>query len=146
MESVELRVKYLDEDLPKLKFVDGAISNWIDMCAAETVVLHKGDFALIPLGVCIELPRGYEAHLAPRSSTFKRWGLLQTNSVGVIDEMFCGDDDEWKMPVYATRDTIVEKGNRICQFRIMKIQPDITFVSVASLGSRSRGSFGSTGV
>ena len=107
--------------------------------------LKKGDFALIPLGVAMALPAGYEAHVVPRSSTFKTWGLLQTNSMGVIDESYCGDNDEWKLPVYATRDTVVEFGDRVCQFRIMAHQPAIRFEKRAHLEGADRGGFGSTG-
>ena len=107
--------------------------------------LKKGDFALIPLGVAMALPAGYEAHVVPRSSTFKTWGLLQTNSMGVIDESYCGDNDEWKLPVYATRDTVVEFGDRVCQFRIMAHQPAIRFEERTHLEGADRGGFGSTG-
>jgi dUTP pyrophosphatase len=93
----------------------------------------------------MQLPQGYEAHIAPRSSTFKNWGIIQVNSVGVIDESYCGDDDEWKMPVYATRDATIEKGDRICQFRIVEKQPMIEFNVVSHLDNENRGGFGSSG-
>lgn len=109
------------------------------------MTLKAGDFALVPLGVSMQLPEGYEARTAPRSSTFKRWGLLQANSVGIIDNSYCGTNDEWKLPVYATRDTVLEKGDRICQFRIFEIQPPIEFEECQTLSDVDRGGFGSTG-
>ena len=100
---------------------------------------------LLPLGVAIALPAGYEAHIAPRSSTFKNYGILQTNSVGVVDCSYCGDGDEWKMPVYATRDVTIEKYARVCQFRIVENQPRLHFLRVEHLADTDRGGFGSTG-
>ena len=119
--------------------------DWIDLKSTEYIELKKGDFALIPLGIAMQLPYGYEAHLAPRSSTFKNYGLIQTNSVGIIDRSYCGDNDEWKMPVYATRDTKIFAGDKICQFRIVKNQPNISFKIVDVLGNKDRNGFGSTG-
>ena len=107
--------------------------------------MEPGEFRIISLGVSIKLPEGYEGHLAPRSSTFKNFGILQTNGVGVVDESYCGDDDVWGFPALAIRHTEIHKGDRICQFRIMKKMDDIQFVSVDSLDSKSRGGFGSTG-
>ena len=98
-----------------------------DLRASETVELKAGEFKLIPLGVAMQLPKGYEAHVVPRSSTFKNYGLLQVNSCGIIDGSYCGDDDMWRMPVYATRDTVVNVNDRICQFRIVENQPQIVF-------------------
>ena len=121
-----IKIKYFGQDLEKLEYIGGK-SDWIDLRASETVELKAGDFKLIPLGVAMELPPGYEAHVVPRSSTFKTYGILQTNSCGVIDGSYCGDQDMWKMPVYATRDTTIQKGDRICQFRIMENQPEIVF-------------------
>ncbi len=140
----EIKIKYFSEDIPRLCYVEGK-SDWIDLSAAEEVTLKAGEFRLIPLGVAMELPAGYEAHIAPRSSTFKNYGLLQTNSVGVVDCSYCGDNDMWRMPVYATRDVTVEKGARICQFRIMANQPRLTFLPVEHLEGADRGGFGSTG-
>ena len=140
----KIQIKYF-ADIDKLKFIDGK-SDWIDLRAAETVKLNAGDFALIPLGVGMKLPSGYEANIAPRSSTFKNYGILQTNSVAVIDESYCGPEDEWKYPVYATRYTVINKNDRICQFRINKKQPDIQFEEVDELDGITRGGFGSTGV
>ena len=120
--------------------------DWIDLRSNENISLRKGDFVLIPLGVAMELPEGYEAHLAPRSSTFKKWGIIQVNSVGVIDESYKGDNDQWMMPVYATRDAFINRNERIAQFRIMKKQPEIDFIEVETLSNEDRNGFGSTGV
>lgn len=120
-------------------------SDWIDLRAAEEVKMSPNQFKLIPLGVSMKLPEGYEAHIVPRSSTFKTWGIIQTNHMGVIDESYCGDEDQWMMSVLATRAVIIHKNDRICQFRIVKKQPKILFQEVDSLGEESRGGFGSTG-
>ena len=140
-----IKIKYFGQDLEKLEYIGGK-SDWIDLRASETVELKAGDFKLIPLGVAMELPPGYEAHVVPRSSTFKTDGILQTNSCGVIDGSYCGDQDMWKMPVYATRDTTIQKGDRICQFRIMENQPEIVFQETEFLENKDRGGFGTTGV
>ena len=140
----EIKVKYFHEDMEELCYIAGK-SDWIDLRAAQEVTLKAGEFRLIPLGVAIALPEGYEAHIAPRSSTFKNYGILQTNSVGVVDCSYCGDNDQWHMPVYATRDVTIEKGARICQFRIMKNQPPLCFTRVEHLDAPDRGGFGSTG-
>ena len=139
-----IRIKYFSEDIPRLCYVEGK-SDWIDLAAAEEVTLKAGEFRLIPLGVAMELPQGYEAHLVPRSSTFKNYGILQTNSMGVVDCSYCGDNDMWRMPVYATRDVTIEKGARIAQFRIMANQPRLNFLRVEHLEGADRGGFGSTG-
>ena len=143
----KIKIKYISDDMPRLKYIGGEDkSNWIDLYAAETVVLFPGDFRLINLGVCMELPPGYEANFVPRSSTFKNFGIIQTNHFSVIDRGYCGDDDWWKYPVYATRQATIHKGERICQFRINRIQPTIEFEEVETLGNPDRGGFGSTGV
>ncbi len=139
-----IRIKYFHPEMTRLTYIDGK-SDWIDLRCARRTELSAGDFAMIPLGVAMELPEGYEAHIAPRSSTFKNWGILQVNSVGVVDRSYCGDEDEWKMPVYATRDTVIEFGDRIAQFRILENQPRIEFDEVAHLDGPNRGGFGSTG-
>lgn len=139
-----IRIKYFSDDVERLRYIDGK-SDWIDLRACETVTLKAGDFALIPLGVAMQLPEGYEGHLVPRSSAFKNYGILQTNSCGIIDGSYCGDDDMWRMPVYATRDTVIEKNDRICQFRIVENQPRIVFKECENLSNASRGGFGSTG-
>lgn len=119
--------------------------DWIDLRAAERVVMRTGDFRLISFGISMALPDGYEAHIAPRSSTFKNFGILFTNSVGVIDNSYNGDDDIWRIPALAMRDTIIEKGDRIAQFRLVKKQNPIIFNEVDNLGNSNRGGFGSTG-
>lgn len=141
----EIKIKYFNKNVEKLMYIDGK-SDWIDLRASETVELKKGDFKLVPLGVAMELPKGYEAHVVPRSSTFKNYGILQVNSCGIIDGSYCGDEDMWRMPVYATRDTVIQENDRICQFRIVENQPQIQFTEVTSLGNSNRGGFGSTGV
>ncbi len=138
-----IRIKYFSDEIERLRYIDGK-SDWIDLRASERVELKKGEYKLIPLGVAMQLPEGYEAHVVPRSSTFKTYGVIQTNSCGVIDGSYCGDEDIWKMPVYATRDTVIEKNDRICQFRIMKHQPQLTFEATDTLGNISRGGFGTT--
>ncbi len=140
----EIKVKYFVEDLPELTYVEGK-SDWIDLCASEDVTMTAGEFRLIPLGVAIALPEGFEAHLVPRSSTFKNYGILQTNSMGVVDFTYRGDGDQWRMPAYATRDVTIPKGSRIAQFRIMRNQPRLRFTRVDRLEGPDRGGFGSTG-
>lgn len=140
----EINIRYFSEDILPLECIDGK-SDWIDLRAAKDMVIKAGERALIPLGVAMQLPEGYEAIIAPRSSTFKTWGILQTNSIGVIDETYCGNNDQWMMPVYATRDTEIKFNDRVCQFRIIKHQPKINFISVESLEGEDRGGFGSTG-
>lgn len=144
---MQIKIKYFNKNIDKLKYIGGAEkSNWIDLRAAETVILQAGDFALIPLGIAMKLPEGYEAHIAPRSSTFKNYGIIMTNSVGVVDTKFSGDNDQWRMPVYATRDTVIKENDRICQFRIMECQPEIEFEEVERMEDPDRGGFGTTGV
>lgn len=140
----EIKIKYFSDDMEELCYVDGK-SDWIDLRSAQEVTLKAGEFRLIPLGVAMRLPQGFEAHIAPRSSTFQNYGILQTNSVGVVDCSYCGDNDQWHMPVYATRDVTIEKGSRICQFRIMENQPRLLFTRVEHLEAPDRGGFGSTG-
>ena len=144
MEKVTLKIKYHTDAIEKLAYIDGK-SDWIDLRAAKRYELKKGDWQLIDLGVSIALPEGYEAHVVPRSSTYRTWGLLQTNSCGVIDNTYSGDGDVWMVPLLATRDTVVEVGDRICQFRIMKNQPQIIFDEVEHLDGADRGGFGTTG-
>ena len=119
--------------------------DWIDLLAAEDVTLKAGEARLISLGVSMRLPEGFEAHVVPRSSTFQKWGILQTNSMGVIDESYAGDEDIWRMPVYAVRDTQIQMNDRICQFRIMQKMPPVSFEEVDGMDGKSRGGFGSTG-
>ncbi len=140
----KIKIKYLSDEIEKLRYIDGK-SDWIDLRAAESVKLKKGESKLISLGVAMELPEGYEAHIVPRSSTFKKFGLIQTNHYGIIDESYCGDDDVWMFSALAFRDTEIKINDRICQFRIFKHQPVIEFVEVDKLGNETRGGFGSTG-
>lgn len=141
---MEIKIKYFTDDMEPLRYIDGK-SDWIDLRAAQSVALKAGEFKLIPLGVAMELPAGYEAHIVPRSSTFQNFGIIQTNGMGIVDETYCGDDDQWFFPAYALRDTQIEAGARICQFRIMEHQPKLTFCKTAHLSYTNRGGHGSTG-
>jgi len=140
-----IKIKYFNDQLERLCYIEGK-SDWIDLRASEDVELKCGEYKLIPLGVAMELPKGYEAHIVPRSSTFKNFGILQTNSCGVVDCTYCGDEDMWRMPVYAVRDTLIQMNERICQFRIFENQPQIIFDEVKTLENSNRGGFGTTGV
>lgn len=142
MEVETIKIKY-HNDIRPLEILDNG--DWIDLRAAEDVNLEKGDFRLISLGVSMKLPEGYEAHIVPRSSTFKHWGIIQANHIGVIDNSYCGDNDIWKFPAIATRDAVIYKNDRICQFRIMKKQPCVRFDTVEHLNGPDRGGFGSSG-
>lgn len=139
-----IKVKYENSNMQHMQKISEG--DWIDLRAAETVKLKKGNFKLISLGVAMKLPKGYEAHIVPRSSTFKNFGIIQTNHQAVIDNSYCGDNDIWKYPVYALKDTVIKEGDRICQFRIMKKQPKLKFKIVDKLKTKDRGGFGSTGV
>ena len=145
MNTETIKIKYHTDEIEKLRYIDGK-SDWIDLRSAEDVELKAGEFKLISLGVSMELPKGYEAHIVPRSSTFKSFGIIQTNHQAVIDESYCGDNDIWKYPVYALKDTVIHKNDRICQFRIMKHQPTIEFEEVDKLGNKNRNGFGSSGI
>lgn len=145
----EIKIKY-HADIEPLEKI--AVGDWIDLRAAEEVEMWEGDFALISLGVSMKLPDGYEAHVLPRSSTFKNYGIVMVNSMGVIDNSYCGDGDVWKFPAfcvfgreYGEFYTRIKKGDRIAQFRIVKKQPEIEFVEVEHLDGENRGGFGSTG-
>ena len=140
-----IRIKYHSDQVDKLDYIEGK-SDWIDLRSAQEVTMQKGDFCLIDLGVSVQLPKGYEMLIAARSSTFKNYGLIQTNAVGVVDESYCSDEDHLKWPCYATRDTTVHVNDRICQFRILRHQPEICFEEVETLGNKTRGGFGSTGI
>ena len=139
-----ITIKYFTDKIEKLAYIDGK-SDWVDLRSAEDVTLKKGEFKLIPLGIAMELPKGYEAHVVPRSSTYKNFGVIQTNHMGVIDETYCGDNDQWFMPVLAMRDTRIHVNDRICQFRIMEHQPELVFEETEILGHADRGGHGSTG-
>lgn len=140
--GLTIQVRYHADVPPLQKLPQG---DWIDLRAAETMEMRAGDYRLIPLGVSMRLPKGYEAHVAPRSSTFKKWGILMTNSIGIIDESYCGDGDQWYFSAVALRDTRIEKNDRICQFRIVKKMPDVALETVEFLSAPDRGGFGSTG-
>lgn len=141
--SEKIRIKYFVEDLEPIQAIDGG--DWIDLRAAEDVTIGAGEYRLIRLGVGMILPDGCEAHIVPRSSTFKNFGIIQANSIGIIDNSYSGDADEWHFPAVALRDTVIHKGDRICQFRIMRNQAPVKFVTVESLNVISRGGLGSTG-
>ena len=150
---IKIRIKYFTEDAIRLQKI--SVGDWIDLYANEDVVIEQGERCMIPLGIAMELPKGYEAHVVPRSSTFKTWGIIQTNHMGVIDNSYCGDNDQWHFPAYCLDGkwanekcvpyTEIKKGDKICQFRIVKCQPPIEFVEVDELGNEDRNGFGSTG-
>ena len=139
-----IKIKYFDDKIERLKYIDGK-SDWIDLRSAQDIDLKQGEFKLVPLGIAMEIPEGYEAHVVPRSSTFKNFGVIQANSMGIIDHSYCGDNDQWFMPVIAMRDTHISFNDRICQFRIMENQPHIDFEECKHLEGADRGGFGSTG-
>jgi dUTP pyrophosphatase len=141
-EKLLINIKYHTDIIPIEPFVNG---DWIDLRAAEDAELKSGDFKLISLGISVKLPRGYEAHIVPRSSTFKNWGIIQANHMGVIDNSYSGNNDIWMFPAIALRDTKICKNDRICQFRIMKKQPMTGFNTVDYLEDPDRGGFGSSG-
>ncbi len=140
---MEIRIMYHNPRLEKIHV--SAVGDWIDLRAAERVELKAGGFHMISLGISMKLPEGYEAHIAPRSSSFRKWGFLQVNSVGVVDNSYSGSNDIWMLPVYATRNAVIEVNDRICQFRIMKKMPELSFTEVEALDESDRGGFGSTG-
>lgn len=137
-----IKIKYL-RGVQEIERFDGG--DWIDLRAAEDINMESGEFKMIPLGVAMELPEGYEALVVPRSSTFKKYGIILANSIGIIDESYKGDNDEWHFPAIALRGTHIRKNERICQFRIIRHQPLIHLQEVESLGNADRGGFGSTG-
>lgn len=142
-QGLEIKIKYLSE-IKKIEEIEGG--DWYDLRCAEDTEMKKGDFKLIPLGIAMKLPDNYEAHLLPRSSTYKNFGIIMTNSQGIIDNSYSGDEDEWKFSALAMRDTFIKKNDRICQFRIVQKQPNLLFEEVETLGNKSRGGFGSTGL
>ena len=140
---MRLTVKYFDPEMPKIEKTQKG--DWIDLRAAKEITVKAGDFVMIPLGVAMKLPEGCEAIVAPRSSTFKHYGIIQTNSIGVIDETYCGDNDQWMMPVCATRDAVIEKYDRVCQFRLLHHMDSLEVEFADHLDGTDRGGFGSTG-
>ena len=151
-----MKIHYTDKSdnfIVDIKYLPGAHEleqvewgSWIDLYTYEETSLKQGDQKYINLGVAMKLPEGYEAIVAPRSSTFKNWGITQTNSIGVIDSTYCGDNDIWMFPAHATKTITIPAGTRICQFRIQKEQPKITFNKVETLGEKDRGGLGSSGL
>ena len=139
---MHIKVKYFT-DVEPVREIQGG--DWYDLRTAEDVTMEAGDFRMIPLGVAMELPEGYEAHVVPRSSTYKNFGVIQANHMGVIDNSYCGDNDQWMFPAIALTDTHIPKGARICQFRVVEKQPPVTFETVERLIGPDRGGFGSTG-
>lgn len=139
-----IKIKYFTDKIEKLAYIGGK-SDWIDLRCAEEIQMKAGEFKLIPLGVAMELPKGYEAHVVPRSSTFKTYGVIQANSMGIIDNSYCGPNDQWKFPALAVRDTVIEVNDRICQFRIMENQPELVFEEDSLEGNADRGGYGTTG-
>lgn len=143
----QIKIKYLfDEAEYKLQLIEKG--DWIDLRAAEDVTFKAFEHKLISLGIAMELPEGYEAYIVPRSSTYKNFGIIQANHIGIVDSSYCGDNDIWKMSAIALRDTVIHKGDRICQFRIqttMKNDADLDFVEVNALEGKDRGGYGSTG-
>lgn len=137
-----IEIKYHEDILPIEVNPKG---DWIDLRSAEDVEMRAGEFRLISLGVSMKLPEGYEAHIVPRSSTFKNWSIIQANNMGVVDNSYCGDNDIWKFPAIALGDTTISKNDRICQFRIVEKQPRVKFIEVDRLDNEDRGGFGSSG-
>ena len=140
--KLAVKIKY-HADITPIGII--AKGDWVDLRAAEDAEMKAGDFKLISLGVSMKLPEGYEAHIVPRSSTYKNWGILQANHMGVIDNSYSGDNDIWRFPAIAMRNTKIHKDDRICQFRIMKKQPEFDFEEVDHLDGPNRGGFGSSG-
>lgn len=138
----KIKVKYFG-DVQKIQKIE--VGDWIDLRSAEDVDMKAGEYKMFPLGVAMQLPKGYEAIVAPRSSTFKKYGIILVNSIGIIDESYCGDNDQWQYLAYAIRNTHIPKNERICQFRILRHQPEVELIEVESLGNEDRGGIGSTG-
>ena len=141
---MEIEIRYLSDRIEPLRYIDGK-SDWIDLRAAEDAEMKAGEFRLIPLGIAVRLPEGYEAYVVARSSLYRNYGIIQANSFGIVDESYCGDNDEWFFPALAMRDTVIHANDRICQFRIMKHQPPVEFVMREHLSETDRGGFGTTG-
>lgn len=139
---LQIKIKY-HTDITPLEINEKG--DWIDLRTAKDVDMTAGDYCLIPLGVSMKLPEGYEAHVVPRSSTFKKWGIIQANHMGIIDNSYSGDEDQWHFPAIALRTTHIHKNDRICQFRLVKNQEPIEFVETDHLDEVNRGGFGSTG-
>lgn len=142
--NIKLDVMYHNPNLIPINFLENG--DWIDLRAAKEYKLFSGEFYLIDLGISIKLPEGYEAHIVPRSSSFKNWGIIQTNGIGIIDNSYCGENDIWMIPVLATKGADIHVNDRICQFRIVKkMSNNIEINTVEHLNTEDRGGFGSTG-
>jgi len=141
---MNIKIKYHSKEIDKITNIEGK-SDWFDLRSAENISLKQGEFKLISLGISMQLPEGYEAYVIPRSSTYKTFGIIQTNHLGLIDEIYKGNNDIWKYPALAMRDTEIKVNDRICQFRIQKKMPPVTFEEVDNLEGEDRGGFGSTG-
>ena len=148
---MKIKIKYFD-NAKELNMIEKG--NWCDLYANKNMFIPEGEKMMIPLGVAMQLPEGYEAHVVPRSSTFKTWGIIQTNHIGIIDNSYCGDNDQWFYPAYCLEPknfidnqygTLIRKGDKIAQFRIIEVQPKLEFEKVELLGNKDRGGFGSTG-
>ena len=148
---MKIKIKYFD-NAKELNMIEKG--NWCDLYANKDMFIPEGEKMMIPLGVAMQLPEGYEAHVVPRSSTFKTWGIIQTNHIGIIDNSYCGDNDQWFYPAYCLEPknfidnqygTLIRKGDKIAQFRIIEVQPKLEFEKVELLGNKDRGGFGSTG-
>ena len=140
-----IKVRYHKELCPDLiEMEKSPIGDFIDLRAAETVELYRGDFKLISLGISVQLPKGYHAEIVPRSSTYKNFGIIMSNSIGIVDESYCGDNDIWMFPAIALKDTVIYTNDRICQFRVVKNR-DIKIEVVDELENKDRGGIGSTG-
>ena len=142
--EAKLKIKYHVKELEKLRYIDGK-SDWIDLRVAENVSMKQGEYRLISMGISVEIPKGYEMLIVPRSSAYKNFGILQTNAMGVVDESFCGDNDIIHMPILAMRDTEIHINDRIGQFRLMPHQPEVQCIEVDHRGNEYRGGFGTTG-
>ena len=142
--EAKLKIKYHVKELEKLRYIDGK-SDWIDLRVAENVSMKQGEYRLISMGISVEIPKGYEMLIVPRSSAYKNFGILQTNAIGVVDESFCADNDIIHMPILAMRDTEIHINDRIGQFRLMPHQPEVHFIEVDHLDNEDRGGFGTTG-
>jgi dUTP pyrophosphatase len=142
-QTQNIKIKYHNPSM--IPLVQKEDSDWIDLrCSEETIIL-QGEFKKVSLGTSMEIPAGFEAHIVPRSSTFSTWGIIQTNGIGIIDNHYKGNNDVWAMPVYATRDTIIQENDRICQFRIIEKQPNLIFEEVEDMNNEDRGGFGHSG-
>lgn len=141
--SLNVRIKYFDLKLERVGKIK--VGDWIDLRAAKTIELKKGEYCQIPLGVAMQLPKGYEAWLTSRSSMCRKYGIVHVDDCGVIDNSYCGDNDQWVLPVMAVRDTVIPFNERICQFRLCECMPHVEFEEVDTLGNPDRGGLGSTG-